>query len=62
VEEAGTLFVKSWADSAAIAVNLLSATTGMRQGEVLAVRGRDIGEAVLNMLLKNIILGLIFLV
>jgi integrase len=31
-----------------MAASLLSATTGMRQGEVLAVRGGDIGEAVLN--------------
>ncbi|MDR0374330.1 MAG: integrase [Treponema sp.] len=48
VEEAGTLFAKTWADGAAMAANLLSATTGMRQGEVLAVRGGDIGEGVLN--------------
>ena len=27
---------------------MLSATTGMRQGEVLAIRGGDIGEGVLN--------------
>jgi integrase len=47
VEEAGTLFAKPWAD-AAMAASLFSATTGMRQGEVLAVRGEDIGEAVLN--------------
>jgi integrase len=33
---------------AALAANLLSATTGMRQSEVLAVRGGDIGEAILN--------------
>jgi integrase len=39
VEEAGALFAKPWADGAAMAANLLSATTGMRQGEVLAVRG-----------------------
>jgi integrase len=48
VEEAGALFAKPWADTAAMAANLLSATTGMRQGEVLAIRGRDIGEGVLN--------------
>jgi integrase len=47
-EEAGALFAKPWADGAAMAASLLSATTGMRQGEVLAVRGGDIGEAVLN--------------
>jgi integrase len=48
VDEAGALFAKSWADTAAMAANLLSATTGMRQGEVLAIRGVDIGEGVLN--------------
>jgi integrase len=48
VDEAGALFAKPWADTAAMAANLLSATTGMRQGEVLAIRGGDIGEAVLN--------------
>ena len=48
VEEAGALYSRPWADSAAMAGNLLAATTGIRQGEVLAVRGADIGEAVLN--------------
>jgi integrase len=48
VEEAGALFSKPWADVAAMAANLMAATTGMRQGEALAVRGADIGEAVLN--------------
>ena len=48
VEEAGTLFSKPWTDSAAMAGNLLSATTGMRQGEVLAIRSGDIGEAILS--------------
>ena len=48
VAEAGVLFARPWADGAAMAASLLSATTGMRQGEVLAVRGGDIGEAVLN--------------
>jgi integrase len=48
VDEAGALFAKPWADTAAMAANLLSATTGMRQGEVLAIRGGDIGEGVLN--------------
>jgi integrase len=47
VEEAGALFARPWADGAAMAANLLSATTGMRPGEVLAIRGGDIGEAVL---------------
>jgi integrase len=48
VEEAGALFAKPWADASAMAANLLSATTGMRQGEILAIRGGDIGEGVLN--------------
>jgi integrase len=48
VEEAAGLFARPWADTAAMAASLLSATTGMRQGEVLAVRGGDIGEAVLH--------------
>jgi len=48
VEEAGVLFAKPWTDKAAMVASLLSATTGMRQGEVLALRGKDIGEAVLN--------------
>jgi integrase len=48
VEEAGLLFAKPWADGTAMTANLLSATTGMRQGECLAIRGADIGEAVLN--------------
>jgi integrase len=48
VEEAEGLFARPWADCAAMAGNLLSATTGMRQGEVLAIRGGDIGEGVLR--------------
>ena len=48
VEEAEALFSRLWADGAAMAANLLSATTGLRQGEALAVRGNDIGEAVLS--------------
>jgi hypothetical protein len=48
VEEAGALFARPWADGAAMAANLLSATTSMRQGEILAIRGGDIGEAVLS--------------
>jgi integrase len=48
VDEAGALFSRPWADGAAMAASLLSATTGMRLGEVLAVRGGNIGEAVLN--------------
>ena len=48
VDEAGTLFAKRWTDGAAMAANLLSATTGMRQGEVLAIRAADIGDAVLT--------------
>jgi integrase len=48
VEEARTLFAKPWADGAAMAASLLAATTGMRQGEVLTIRGGDIGGGVLN--------------
>jgi integrase len=48
VEEAEALFAKPWADGVAMTANLLAATTGMKQGEVLAVRGGDIGESVLN--------------
>jgi integrase len=48
VEEAAALFSKPWTDGAAMVANLLSATTGIRQGEILAIRGMDIGEAVLN--------------
>jgi hypothetical protein len=44
----GGAFRKPWADGEAMAANLFSATTGMRQGEFLAVRGGDIGEAVPN--------------
>jgi integrase len=48
VKEAEALFAMPWADGAAMAANLLSATTGLRQGEVLAIRGGDIGVGVLN--------------
>jgi integrase len=48
VDEAGALFSRPWADGAAMAASLLSATTGMRLGEILAVRGGNIGEAVLS--------------
>jgi integrase len=47
-EEAAALFERPWADAAAMTANLLAATTGMRKGEILAIRGADIGEAVLN--------------
>jgi integrase len=42
------LFEQPWADGAAMAANLVSATTGMRKGEILSIRGADIGETVLN--------------
>jgi integrase len=48
VDEAGALFSRPWSDSAAYAGNLLAATTGLRQGEVLAIRGADIKESVLD--------------
>ena len=44
----GNALCNALGDSAAMVGNLLSATTGMRQGEVLAVRGADIGEGGLN--------------
>jgi integrase len=48
VDEAAALFSRKWADDAARVGNLLSATTGLRAGEVLAIRKSDIGDTVLN--------------
>ena len=42
VKEAAALFNREWKDRRAQAGNLLSATTGLRAGEVLALRARDI--------------------
>jgi len=48
-EEAVTIFQKiNWNDKRAYVGNLLSCTTGMRSGEILAVRKSDIGEKILN--------------
>jgi integrase len=47
--EAETLFTKiSWKDKRAYAGNFLAITTGMRSGEVLALRKSDIGEKIVN--------------
>ncbi|WP_187150891.1 integrase, partial [Treponema endosymbiont of Eucomonympha sp.] len=46
--EAAALFARTWSDKAARAGNLLAATTGLRAGEVLALRKSDIGDTVLN--------------
>jgi integrase len=46
--EAQALFAHAWKDERAYAGNLLACTTGMRSGEVLALRQGDIGERVLN--------------
>lgn len=47
-KEAGELFASQWKERRAYVGNLLAATTGMRAGEVLAVRRSDIGEAILE--------------
>ena len=46
--EAQALFAAKWKDARAYAASLLACTTGMRSGEVLALRQEDIGERVLN--------------
>ncbi len=46
-EEAAGLFRVEWKDDRARVGNLLAATTGLRAGEVLAVRRSDIGEGIL---------------
>jgi len=51
VEEARMLFYtykELWNDKRAYVANLLSATTGARQGECLAIRRSDIGEETIN--------------
>jgi hypothetical protein len=47
-QEAEAVFTVPWNDKRAYVGNLLSITTGMRSGEVLAVRKSDIGEKVLS--------------
>jgi integrase len=46
--EAEAVFNAPWKDKRAYVGNLLSITTGMRSGEILAVRKSDIGERVLS--------------
>ncbi|MDR2663854.1 MAG: tyrosine-type recombinase/integrase [Treponema sp.] len=46
--EAEAVFNVPWQDKRSYAGNLLSITTGMRSGEVLAVRRSDIGDRVLS--------------
>ena len=47
-EEAEAVFSAPWKDKRAFAGNLLSLTTGLRSGEVLALRTSDIGDTVLH--------------
>ena len=46
--EAQALFATKWKDARAYTASLLACTTGMRSGEVLALRQEDIGERVLS--------------
>ena len=46
--EAAAVFGTEWKDKRAYAGNLLSLTTGLRAGEVLALRRSDIGDKVLH--------------
>jgi integrase len=46
--EAQALFAARWKDRRAYAASLLACTTGMRSGEVLALRLEDVGERTLN--------------
>jgi integrase len=46
-QEAATIFKSDWKDKRSYAGNLLSLTTGLRAGEVLALRKQDIGDKVL---------------
>jgi integrase len=46
--EVQALFAAQWKDKRAYTASLLACTTGMRSGEVLAVRQKDIGERALN--------------
>jgi len=47
-QEAQVLFASCWKDKRAYTASLLACTTGMRSGEVLALKREDIGERVLN--------------
>jgi len=46
--EAAAIFSVNWNDKRAYVGNLLACTTGLRSGEVLAIRKSDIGEKILN--------------
>jgi hypothetical protein len=46
--EAAAVFTVDWKDKRAFVASLVSATTGARQGECLALRRSDIGEDTLN--------------
>jgi len=46
--EAQALFASRWKDKRAYAASLLACTTGMRSGEILALKREDIGERTLN--------------
>jgi len=46
--EAQALFAVMWKDKRAYIASLLACTTGMRSGEVLAIKREDIEERVLN--------------
>jgi integrase len=48
VEETEALFMTEWADKRAYTAALLSLTTGLRSGEIRALRRSDIGETTLN--------------
>jgi integrase len=48
--EAQALFSAQWRDRRAYAASLLACTTGLRCGEVLAIRRGDIGDRALNVL------------
>ncbi|MFP3043286.1 hypothetical protein LQZ19_15845 [Treponema primitia] len=47
-EEAEIVFSVPWKDPRAYAANLLACTTGLRAGEIQALKREDIGEKVLN--------------
>jgi hypothetical protein len=47
-QEAAAIFAAKWKDKRAYVGNLLACTTGLRSGEVLALRLEDIGEQTLN--------------
>ena len=47
-QEAAAVFRAEWKDKRAYAGNLLSLTTGLRAGEVLAIRKSDVGDKILH--------------